>query len=65
MAGRACERLGSMRDESHWCLEGNDGNHASDNRSTEETSKTLLSQDRGRVGPGIRSLIIKGKARGM
>ena len=27
-------------------------------------SKTLLSQDRGRVGPGIRSLIVKGKARG-
>ena len=27
-------------------------------------SKTLLSQDQGRVGPGIRSLIVKGKARG-
>ena len=25
MAGRARERLGSTRDESRWCLEGNDG----------------------------------------
>ena len=27
-------------------------------------SKTLLSRDQGRVGLGIRSLIVKGKARG-
>ena len=37
MAGRARERLGSTWDKSRWCLEGNDGDRASDNRSTEET----------------------------
>ena len=37
VAGIAHERLGSTRDESRWCLEGNDGNRASDNRSTDET----------------------------
>ena len=37
MADRTCERLGSTRDESRWCLEGNDGDRASDNRSIEET----------------------------
>ena len=37
MAGRARERLGLMWDKSRWCLEGNDGDRASDNRSTEET----------------------------
>ena len=29
--------LGLMRDDSRWCLEGNDGNRVSDNRSTEGT----------------------------
>ena len=37
MAGKAHERLGSKRGESRWCLEGDDGDRASDNRSTEET----------------------------
>ena len=37
MAGKACESLGSRRGESHWCLEGDDGDRASDNQSTEET----------------------------
>ena len=37
MAGRACKRLGLTWDESCWCLEGNDGDRASDNRLTEET----------------------------
>ena len=29
--------LGLTRDDSCWCLEGNDGDRVSDNRSTEET----------------------------
>ena len=29
--------LGLTRDDSRWCLEGNDGDHVSDNRSTEGT----------------------------
>ena len=37
MAGIAHERLGSTRDKSHWCLEGNDGNCTNDNRLTDET----------------------------
>ena len=37
MVGKACERLGSKRGESRWCLEGDDGDHVSDNRSTEGT----------------------------
>ena len=37
MAGKARERLGSKRGKSHWCLEGDDGDRASDNRLTEET----------------------------
>ena len=37
MAGKARERLGSKRGESRWWLEGDDGNHMSDNRLTEET----------------------------
>ena len=31
MAGKARESLGSRRGESHWCLEGDDGDRASDN----------------------------------
>ena len=30
-------------------------------KATLRMSKYLLSRDRGRVGPGIRSLIVKGK----
>ena len=37
MAGKACEGLGLKRGELRWWLEGDDGDRASDNRSTEET----------------------------
>ena len=37
MAGKACERLGPKRGELCWWLEGDDGDCASDNRSTEKT----------------------------
>ena len=46
---------------------GNDqegGRTAYSTKAKLRMSKILLSRDRGQVGPGIRSLIVKGKAQG-